>query len=165
MTDQTDERRAIMRIHAVWQRLADHRVPRLAEIDPQQFGTDWSNCLVMQIDSGNARPHVSFAGRGAISERLAETLLALAQRHIARVLATRNAVSYGGIASHEGNDILYRIVVLPLSENGAQIDALLAGMSYRDIPQANELRVSDIAWCKSPLNRHMSRDENSDPVQ
>jgi len=53
---------------------------------------------------------------------------------------------------------------LPLSEDGARIDALLAGMTYRVIPQASELRVSDIAWCKSPLNLHLSRDDgSSDP--
>jgi hypothetical protein len=75
-------------------------------------------------------------------------------------------VAYGGTASHEGKDILYRIVLLPLSEDKVKIDGLLAGMTYRDIPQASELRVSDIAWSTSPLNRHMSRDDgSSDPVQ
>jgi len=74
-------------------------------------------------------------------------------------------VSYGGTASHEGKDILYRIVVLPLSDDGVRIDALLAAMTYRDIPQASEFRVSDIAWCKSPVNLHMSRDDgSSDPL-
>jgi len=169
MTDHTEERRAIVRIHAVWQRHAQHRIPSLAEIDPKEFGEDWSNCSVMQIDAGVARPHASFSENGPdgnrISQRLAETLLTLAQRHVQRVLATAKPVSYGGTASHEGKDILYRIVVLPLSDDGVRIDALLAGMTYRDIPQASEFRVSDIAWCKSPVNLHMSRDDgSSDPL-
>ena len=169
MTDHTEERRAIVRIHAVWQRHAQHRIPSLAEIDPKEFGEDWSNCSVMQIDAGVARPHASFSENGPdgkrISERLAETLLLLAQRHVQRVLATAKPVSYGGTASHEGKDILYRIVVLPLSDDGIRINALLAGMTYRDIPQASEFRVSDIAWCKSPVNLHMSRDDgSSEPV-
>jgi len=168
MSDHSEERRAIVRIHAVWQRRAQHRIPSQAEIDPKEFGEDWSNCSVMKIDAGTARPHASFSENGLdpnrISQRLAETLLILAQRHVHRVLATAKPVSYGGTASHEGKDILYRIVLLPLSEDGARIDALLAGMTYRDIPQASELRVSDIAWCKSPLNLHLSRDDgSSDP--
>lgn len=170
MSDHSEERRAIVRIHAVWQRRAQHRIPSLAEIDPKEFGNDWSNCLVMQIDAGTARPHASSGETGLdrdrISQRLAETLLILAQRHVHRVLATAKPVSYGGTASHEGKDILYRMVLLPLSEDGVRIDALLAGMTYREIPQASDLRVSDIAWCKSPLNLHMSRDDdNSDPVR
>jgi len=169
MTDHTEERRAIVRIHAVWQLHAQRRIPSLAEVDPKEFGEDWSNCSVMQIDAGSARPHASFSENGpdrnCISPRLAETLLMLTQRHVHRVLATAKPVSYGGTASHEGKDILYRIVVLPLSEDGVRIDALLAGMTYRDIPQASEFRVSDIAWCKSPVNLHMSRDDGSnDPV-
>ena len=169
MSDHSEERRAIVRIHAVWQRHAQHRIPSLAEIDPKEFGEDWPNCSVMQIDAGTARPHASFSENGpvqsCISPRLAETLLTLAQRHVRRVLATAKPVGYGGTASHEGRDILYRLVLLPLSEDGVRIDALLAGMTYRDIPQATEFRVSDIAWCKSPVNLHMSRDDGSnDPV-
>lgn len=139
------------------------------EIDPKEFDEDWSNCSVMQIDAGKVRPHASFSekdlDRKRISQGLAETLPMLAHRHVHRVLATAKPVGYGGTASHEGKDILYRIVLLPLSEDGVEIDALLAGMTYREIPQASELRVSDIAWCKSPLNPHLSRDDDSsDPV-
>ena len=155
MTDHSDERRAIIRIHAAWLRLANGRFPKTSEIDPAEFGADWSSCLFLKVDTANADPRASLSGNGldqkCISGPLAETLLALAQGHIARVFATGKPVGYGGTASHEGKDILYRIVLLPLSENGAKIDALLAGMTYRDIPDASELRVSDIAWCKSPL--------------
>jgi hypothetical protein len=136
-------------------RLAKNRFPSRSEIDPKEFGADWSSCLFMKIDAANAEPRASFSGRGldekSISRPLAETLLALAQGHVSRVLATGKPLGYGGTAVHEGKDILYRIVLLPLSEDGAKIDALLAGMTYRDIPDASELRVSDIAWCKSPL--------------
>jgi hypothetical protein len=162
MTDHSDERRAIIRIHATWLRLAKNRFPSQSEIDPKEFGADWSSCLFMKIDSANAEPRASFSGRGldekSISRPLAETLLALAQGHVSRVLATGKPLGYGGTAAHEGKDILYRIVLLPLSEDGAKIDALLAGMTYRDIPVASELRVSDIAWCKSPLTQGRPRD-------
>ena len=162
MTDHSDERRAIIRIHAVWLRLAKDRFPSQSEIDPKEFGADWSNCLFIKIDAGSVEPHASFCDRAldqkCISGPLAETLLALAQGHISRVLATGKPLGYGGTAAHEGKDILYRIVLLPLSEDGAKIDVLLAGMTYRDIPDASELRVSDIAWCKSPLTLGRPRD-------
>jgi hypothetical protein len=155
MTDHPEERRAILRIHAVWQRLATHGLPSRSALDPKVFGDDWRSCLIVPIVGDNGTPR-GFSEKGfdpnIPRQRLACTLLAQAQHHISRVLATGKAVGYGGTASHDGTDILYRIVLLPLSEDGAHIDALLVGVTYRDVPPASELRVSDIAWCKSPLN-------------
>jgi len=162
MTESSDERRAIIRIHTVWSRLAENRIPSRSQIDPTDFGADWSSCVFIKLDASGAEPRASFSDRGfdqkRIARPLAETLLGLAQRHIARVLGTGKPVGYGGTATHQDKDILYRIVLLPLSDDGAKIDALLAGMTYRDIPEATELRVSDIAWCKSPFDLDRSRD-------
>jgi hypothetical protein len=162
MTDQPEEeRRAILRIHAVWQRLAAHRLPGRSALDPNEFGGDWSSCMIVPIVGENGKPR-SFSEKGfdpnIPSQRLAYTLLSLAQHHISRVLATGQAVGFGGAAQHDGNDILYRIVLLPLAEDGAQIDALLVGVTYREVPPASELRVSDIAWCKSPVNLPQARE-------
>ena len=155
MTDHAEERRAILRIHAVWQRLAAHGLPSRSDIDSKEFGDDWRSCLIVPITGDNGKPH-GFSEKGfdpnIPRQRLACTLLSQAQHHISRVLATGQAVGYGGTASHDGTDILYRIVLLPLSEDGARIDALLVGVTFREVPPASELRVSDIAWCKSPLN-------------
>ena len=153
MTDHSEERRAILRIHAVWQRFAAHGLPSRSDLDAREFGADWSNCVIVPIAMNCAKAvGVSETDVDADSprQRLARTLLPLAQRQIARVLATSQAVGYGGTASHEETDILYRIVLLPLSEDGVRIDALLVGLTHREIPPANELSVSDIAWCKSP---------------
>jgi hypothetical protein len=155
MTDHPEERRAILRIHAVWQRLATHRLPGRSALDPKEFGDDWLSCLIVPIAGDNGKPR-GFSEKGfdlnISRQRLACTLLSVAQHHISRVLSTGQAVGYGGTASHDGTDILYRIVLLPLSEDGSHIDALLVGVTYREVPPASELRVSDIAWCKSPLN-------------
>ena len=172
MTDHPEERRAILRIHAVWQRLATHRLPSRAALDPKEFGGDWRSCLIVPIVGDNGKPRglsEKAFDPNVPRERLACTLLSVAQHHISRALATGKAVGYGGTASHDGADILYRIVLLPLSEDGAHTDALLVGVTYREIPPASELRVSDIAWCKSPLNlphageKHRSVASESDP--
>jgi hypothetical protein len=154
MTGHSEERRAILRIHAVWQRHTVHGLPGRSALDPKEFGSDWSSCLIVPVVSDNGKPKVSDDGLdpNIAEHRLASTLLPLAQHHIARVLATGQAVGYGGTASHNGADVLDRIVLLPLSEDGVRIDALLVGVTFRDVPPASELRVSDIAWCKSPLD-------------
>ena len=141
MTDHPEERRAILRIHAVWQRLATHGLPKRAALDPKEFGGDWSSCLIVPIVSDNGKPP-GFSEKGfdpnSRRQQLACTLLSQAQHHISRVLATGQAVGYGGTASHDGTDILYRIVLLPLSEDGARIDALLVGiMTVTSPPRVN----------------------------
>ena len=155
MTDHLEERRAILRIHAVWQRLATRGLPSRSSLDPKEFGGDWSGCLIVPIVGDKGQPR-GFSEKdfdpNIPQQRLACTLLSLAQHRISRVLATGQAVGYGGTASHDANDILYWIVLLPLSEDGVHIDGLLVGVTYREVPPASELRVSDIAWCKSPLN-------------
>ena len=155
MTDQPEERRAILRIHAVWQRLAKDRLPSPSALDPKDFAGDWSKCLIVPIEHDNGEPRGlrdEGLDRNIPQQRLACMLLSLGQRHISRVLATGQPVGYGGTASYDGIDILYRIVLLPLSDDGTQMDALLVGLTHREVPPANELLVSDIAWCKSPLN-------------
>ena len=39
-----------------------------------------------------------------------------------------------GLASYDGTDILYRIVRLPLAEDGMHMDALLVGITHREAP-------------------------------
>ncbi len=159
VTSLPEERRAIMRIHAIWQRLAGEGIPKRSQIDPKAFGPDWVHCLFIELESETLQPRFSFPGsnlpdhpfpsfdENCISQRLAETLLTLAGKHVPRVLQTRTPLGYGGTASHAGNDILYRIVLLPLSDDGERVDAFLAAMTYRDVPETRELPVSDMAWC------------------
>ena len=95
MTDHSEERRAILRIHAVWQRLAAHGLPSRSDLDAREFGADWSNCVIVPISIDGGQPGgVSAEGFDAKipRDRLACTLLPLAKRHIARVLATSQAV-------------------------------------------------------------------------
>ena len=128
---------------------------RRSALDSREFGGDWPSCLIVPIVGDNGKPR-GFSEIGfdlnIPQQRLACTLLSLAQNHISRVLATGQPVGYGGTASHDGTVILYRSLLLPLSEDGVHIDVLLVGVTHREVPPATELRVSDIAWCKSPLN-------------
>jgi hypothetical protein len=158
VTSLPEERRAIVRIRAVWKSLAGDDIPRRSQIDPKAFGPDWAHCLFIELESGTAQARFSFPGSSlpnhafpsfdetCISQRLAETLLRLAAKHIPRVLQTRGPLGSGGTTSHGGQDILYRMVLLPLSEDGERIDTLLAAMTYRNVAEAKELSASDSAW-------------------
>ena len=78
MTDHPEERRAILRIHAVWQRLAKDRLPSPSRLDPKDFADDWSNCLIVPIERDSGKPRaLSDKGldRDIPQHRLACTLL------------------------------------------------------------------------------------------
>ena len=67
--------------------------------------------------------------RQAISECLDGSLLELVTRHIPRVAVTRNPISFGGTAVHDEVSILYRTVLLPLSETGDRVDGVLGAIA------------------------------------
>jgi hypothetical protein len=145
MTTNPEERRLTSRVHAIWKRLAGSGLPRRSQIDPAEFGLDWSNCLMIDVDDVPERSRFSYVGsalrdptwpifdRQCISECLDGSLLELVTRHIPRVASTRNPVSFGGAAIHDETSILYRTVLLPLSENGERVDGVLGAIAFREV--------------------------------
>jgi len=145
MTTNPEERRLTARIHAIWKKLAGNGLPRRSQIDPADFGLDWQNCLMIDVDDVPERSRFSYVGialrdptwpifdRQCISECLDGSLLELVTRHIPRVALTSNPVSFGGAAIHDETSILYRTVLLPLSENGDRVDGVLGAIAFREV--------------------------------
>jgi hypothetical protein len=145
MTTNSDERRLTARVHAVWKKLAGAGLPRRSQIDSADFGLDWANCLMIDVDQVPERSRFSYVGialrdptwptfdRQSISECLDGSLLELVTRHIPRVAVTRNPISFGGTAVHDETSILYRTVLLPLSETGERVDGVLGAIAFREV--------------------------------
>ena len=145
MTTTSDERRLTARVHAVWKKLAGSGLPRRSQIDPADFGIDWANCLMIDVDQVPERSRFSYVGialrdptwptfdRQCISECLEGSLLELVTRHISRVAVTRNPISFGGSAVHDETAILYRTALLPLSETGERVDGVLGAIAFREV--------------------------------
>jgi hypothetical protein len=151
------ERRLTTRVLTVWKKIAGKGFPKRSQVDPRDFGTDWGYCLMIDADdvSGNSRfSHVGNALRDStwptfdrqrVSECLQGSLLELVTRHIGRVTEKRKPVSYGGSACHEDGDILYRTILLPLSESGDKIDGILAAVAYREVTVVHEIPLAESA--------------------
>ena len=145
MTDIPHDQRLTARVHAIWKKLAKTGFPRRSQIDPKDFGADWPSCLMIDIDPVTSLSRFSYVGnalrdptwptfdRQSVSECLEGTLLELIAREIARVTAKKKPTNCSGSAQHDNNSILYRTVLLPLSETGERIDGLLAAISYREV--------------------------------
>ncbi len=155
MTTPSQERRLTTRVHAVWKKIAGSGYPRRSQIDPRDFGNDWPNCMMVDLDQVTARSRFAYLGnalrdptwptfdRQPISECLEGTLLELVTRHIPRVAVKKSPVSFGGSARHDEGEILYRTVLLPLSENGERIDGVLAAIAYREVTVAEEVPLTE----------------------
>ena len=155
MTTLQQERRLTTRVHAVWKKIAGSSFPRRSQIDPTEFGTDWAHCLMIDLDQVPARSRFSHVGnalrdpswptfdRQSVSDCLEGTLLELVTRHIPRVASSKKPIIFGGAATHDDTKILYRTVLLPLSETGDRIDGLLGAISYRELSVAEEIALNE----------------------
>ena len=145
MTKLASERRQSLRVLAVWRSIAAGGFPRRSQIDPGLFGSDWANCLMIDVDPVVERSRIAFLGenlrdptwptfeRQCIAECPDGTLLQLATRGIAELVAKGAPIGRGGPALYYENPILYRSILLPLSEAGATIDGVLGVVNFREM--------------------------------
>ena len=149
---QLHEQRLVLRVLARWRSLCNGAaLPRRSQIDPQLFGQDWSNCLLIDIDPKLERSRFAAVGenlrdpnwptleRQSLAECQESTLLYVATSYAARVLAKGVPISTGGVGLHEGQPIVYRSILLPLAEGQGRIDGMLGAANFREIPVTEEI--------------------------
>jgi hypothetical protein len=164
------EQRLIMRVLAQYRGLCrGSGMPRRAQINPALFGRDWAHCLLVDLD-----PHLEASRFAYIGDKLADptwpaferqsladcgenTLLHAATAYVPRVLARRMPISRSGIGLHRETPILYRSILLPLSESGAVIDGLLGAANFREIPVREEIhslrpQATDVAQAAASIS-------------
>lgn len=153
MTDlQIREQRLVLRVLARWRSLCrGAALPRRSQIDPQYFGQDWANCLLLDVDpklecsrfaavGENLRdPSWPTLERQSLAECQESTLLYVATSYAARVIGKGVPISTGGVGIHQGQPIVYRSILLPLAESEGRIDGLLGATNYREIPVTEEI--------------------------
>jgi hypothetical protein len=170
MANLTPERRLTMRVHRIWLKAAaGHSYPRRSQIDPIQIGADWANCLMIDLDRVPSLSRFSYVGsalrdarwptfeRQCVGECLDDTLLELVTKRIAELLENNQPLTFAGAAFHQDANILYRTILLPLSEDGVTIDGLLAAIGYREVTADEALSAVPASLAKSGSPRDISR--------
>ncbi len=145
MDRRDDDRRLVMRVLSQWRALAgEGGLPRRSQIDPRRFGQDWANCLLIDVDPQPRQSRLAFIGerlrdptgpafdRQCLAECLEDTLLHSATAHIDRVVVEREPLAEG-VGVHVGAAVLYRSILLPLSEDGRRIDGGLGAANCREV--------------------------------
>jgi hypothetical protein len=148
----SDERRLTDRVIAKWQALLlNSRFPRRVQLAPDSFGGDWSSCMLLRLEDAVLRSRLIYVGeelrkasgtttqeRVALSDYPDGCLLRLANAKISAVFAKAGPITFGGTGMSNDTAILYRAVLLPLSDDGRHIDHVLGAVNYREISVEKE---------------------------
>ena len=154
------DRRLVARVLRHWTEMAmAQRLPRRADIDPWMIGEDWANCALLQVNwplqqsifvavGENILPARDPSLAGAlIAACPSDTLLSVVLSHLSQVSSARACLTIEGTALHLGAMILYRAVLMPVSDNSVTLDHILAAVNYREL-RAGEPRdlTTRLTW-------------------
>jgi hypothetical protein len=140
-----EERRLVWRVLRYWTEIADRgRFPRRDQIDPWMLGEDGANCLLITVQSPIELSHFVAVGVNlAVALCPTDTLAGMLLSRLPRVVSARRGLIIEGGATLRGVGILYRSVLLPLSEDGAAIDHVLGAANYRSL-RADEALTTQV---------------------
>jgi hypothetical protein len=143
-----DDRRLVSRVRRHWEAAAaDRKVPSKHDIRPWLVGDDWSNCVLVRfapmldqwifaVIGEGLRPSGSQILAGdPIADCPGDTFLGLTLSFLPRVTASGTYfLMEGSTTILADGPILYRSILLPLSDNGGKtIDAVLGAANFRKI--------------------------------
>jgi hypothetical protein len=130
-----EERRLVWRVLRRWKEIAESgRLPLRDEVDPWLQGEDGANCLLIAVESPIELSHFVVVGVNlAVALCSTDSLAGLLLSRSPRVASARRGLMIEGGATLRGADILYRSVLLPLSNNGVAIDHVLGATNYRPV--------------------------------
>jgi hypothetical protein len=135
------ERRLNMRLMAFWwDKRADRRFPSAQDFDPQELSDVWTHCFTLQLQDpceqsafhyvGDTIAEMSGLGGAEITvDEIGEnTLLGHATRNVGEVLAQQvPVVRSGEFMNEEGETVMYRSILLPLSQDQDTVDCVVGG--------------------------------------
>ena len=141
------ERRLVMRLLAYWEEVrGDRKFPPLADIDPRAIDDMWPHCFVLDVVAGVDYPIFHYLGPAlakysgvylsgrSVAETPHQTLLDRATFHFRQVLKTGMPIaSDDEFERFDGVRIIYRSIVLPLSDDQETINYLLGAANGKEL--------------------------------
>jgi len=155
----SQERRLILRVLDYWHHIRGERpLPAPDDVNPAQFGEDWHDCFLMDLTDDSSESRFRFVGRnllddshlppdwtGPSGQSLTDcpdgTLLARSAEYISRVLAKNVPISLGDEFTEGETLVKFRSILLPLSSDGTNINALLGAANCLRVPAVAEEKL------------------------
>jgi len=143
------ERRLVLRLLGYWRDIrGDEGYPTFADVDPAAIPDIWPHCFVLETADPGADPVFRAVGAeiakhfpGAIvgrrvSEITRQSLFSVTIDYLDQVLSKGAPISHGGeFYQDDGSKILYRSIVLPMSDDGETISGLLCAANCREVKE------------------------------
>ncbi len=141
------ERRLVLRLLAHWRELCGERAfPSFADVDPGRMPDMWSDCFVLDF-VGHAENPVFRTVGAELADRIdvdlvdkhvtdapEKTLVSVAVSYAAEVLRKKVPISRGGeFFKPDGVRVLYRSILLPMSDDGETVSGLLGAANCREV--------------------------------
>ena len=137
------ERRLTERVRNKWARIARGRLPSLQEVESLNFGPDRPYCFAVDLRLSDIFPYFLFMGE-AISRysteyplgdpRREKTLLDTAIVKMDEAALSRAPVEFSDIKQlDDGRRIAFRSILLPVSENGADVTHIFGAAKGRNV--------------------------------
>jgi len=135
------ERRLNMRLMAFWwDKRADRRFPSVEDFDPQELNDVWTHCFTLHPKDPFEQSAFHYVGDSIAAasglssaqitvDKLGEnSLLDHATRNVGEVVTQRVPVIRSGeFVNEDGETVMYRSILLPLSQDQATIDCVVGG--------------------------------------
>jgi hypothetical protein len=143
-----EDRRLVSRVlHRVTGRAVGRHVPRLDDVDPWFIGDDWVNCALVRVRQpyrqsdfmvvgDNLSPPETVLDGEPIWKCPATTLLGLTLAYLEQAAEERSFLVIEGAAIDLCAPILYRSLIVPLSEDDIEIGAVLIAANSRRVGDA-----------------------------
>ena len=141
------ERRLVLRLLAHWRTLCNDRdYPSFFEVDPSAIPDMWENCFVLEIFGDGDEPRFRAMGEklatyvdfSLIDQPLSaapeKSLPGVAVSFLEEVLRKGVPISRGDeFLKDDGTKVLYRSILLPVSDDGTTISGILGAVNCREV--------------------------------
>jgi hypothetical protein len=141
-----EERRLVWRVLRHWKEIADGgRFPRRGEIESWIQSEDGPDCLLIAVETPVELSYFVAVGVNlAVALCPTDTLAGLLLSRTRQVVSAGRGLMIEGGATLRGAGILYRGVLLPLSEDGIAVHHVLGATNYRSLRDDESLVRANI---------------------
>lgn len=147
----------VLQLFTYWKRISKDRLfASLVDIDPNAISSIWPQCFILDVTTDVERPVFHYIGKSlerdrqidlALSEndhsidsgpvKVPPTRLGQAARNFRQAILKKTPVTSGGVFAHpNGNTVLFRSILLPLSDNDRVFNYVLGAVSSREVSPA-----------------------------